>query len=199
MAIVTETSHHISPTTSQDPRAWLPGRVFCLTGRERENSLPPGQFVRPDPHQQRCQDLKSFNRQQREGGKNGRGLGGEGGGVQEVWDLPSLLPEKFPSSHPEMGSLAPGCRPEVTSAPSQPGTPPNQHLAQADPHPRHCHRGVCAEGLGEAKQLFWWAQLPTGGERRSCSSTPRPRARPCARPLHRSAPRGDWSLPEPRA
>lgn len=109
--------------------------------------------------------------------------------MQEVWDLPPLLPEKFPSSHPEMGSLASGCRPEVTSAPSQPGTPPNQHLAQADPHPRLCHRGVCAEGLGEAKQLFWWAQPPTGGER-SCSSTPPPQGQTLRSPAPSLSPAG---------
>lgn len=86
-------------------------------------------------------------------------------------------------------------RREVTSAPSQPGTPPNRHLAQADPYPRDCHRRVCAEGLGEAKKLLRWA-LPPRERRVAATPTPGPRARPWVRPLRRAAPRGA-RRPEP--
>ncbi|XP_070324648.1 synapsin-1-like [Odocoileus virginianus] len=108
-----------------------------------------------------------------------------------------LCCRRFPSSQPaaSVRPLAPGCRREVASAPSQPGTPPNRHLAQADPYPRGCHLRLCAEGLGEAKKLLRWALPPR--ERRSCNPNTRPQARPSARPLRRAAPRGD-RRPEPQ-
>lgn len=58
-----------------------------------------------------------------------------------AWDLPPLLPVKFPP--PLMETLAPGCHAEVTSAPVPTWDYTYQHLTQVEPHPR-CHRGVCA-------------------------------------------------------
>lgn len=112
---------------------------------------------------------------------------------------PPLLREKFPSSWPaaSVRPLAPGCRREVASAPSQPGTPPNRHLAQADPYPRGCHRRLCAEGLGEATKLLRWA-LPPRERRGAATQHPAPGPDPW---LARSValPRGVTGAPSPSA
>ena len=84
------------------------------------------------------------------------------------------------------------------SPPPQPGTTLHSHLLpKQTPIPSGCHRGVCAmamQGLGEAKQLFWPAQPPRGGKRRSRSLQPSPRVRRGGRPLPGSA---LWDEAEP--
>ena len=125
LARVTETCHHIGSTASQDRRAWLPGRVFCLTGRARNGGPSPTQFAVQTPPNK---GVKTLNHSTDKTGGRKK--------LREAVQEPPLLPEKFPSSHPatSMRPLAPGCRRKVTSAPSQPGTPPNRHLAHPCPY-----------------------------------------------------------------